>query len=155
MNFKVFNIEFEGIDKSGKDSIMQQIFSVAPNKYIPKSRGLISQIAYSNLYDRDYNYLESEGYIENTLFVLLTVDRDDWKVRCDISHEHEKNKNRTDMEAAVEYTSNSQAFIEAYDYLYTKYKDKYSNHFMRFNTSSKTPYQIITEVVKRMDELNS
>ena len=42
MKYRVFNVEFDGIDKSGKDSVMKQIFSYAPNKYIPKARGLLS-----------------------------------------------------------------------------------------------------------------
>lgn len=155
MKYKVFNVEFDGIDKAGKDSIMRQIFAVAPNKYIPKSRGLLSQIAYSNLYKRDAEYLVSDGYIENTLFVLLTVDEDDWNVRCKLTGEHEKNKSRSDMEAAVVYGSNSQAFLDAYDELLDKYGSRYANHFMIFNTTHLTPYQIIQDVVKRLEELNS
>ena len=56
MKFKVFNIEFDGIDKVGKDTVMKQIFSMAPNKYIPKARGIMSQIAYSALNNRNYEY---------------------------------------------------------------------------------------------------
>lgn len=42
MKYKVFNVEFDGIDKCGKDSVMKQMFSVVPNKYIPKARGILS-----------------------------------------------------------------------------------------------------------------
>ena len=87
MKFKVFNIEFDGIDKVGKDTIMKQIFSMAPNKYIPKARGIMSQIAYSALNNRNYEYEINKGYLDNTLIVYLTVDEDDWKVRCDLSNE--------------------------------------------------------------------
>jgi len=154
MKYKVFNVEFDGIDKAGKDSIMHQIFAVAPNKYIPKSRGLLSQIAYSNLYNRDYEYEITEGYIENTLFVLLEVDEDDWNVRCKLTGEHEKNKSRSDMEAEVVYSSNKEAFRDAFAYLVNKYGEKYGDHFMMFNTSNETPIKIIKEVVKRLEELN-
>lgn len=149
---KVFNVEFDGIDKSGKDSIMHQIFAVAPNKYIPKARGLISQFAYADLYNRNIDYEVTKGYFDNTLFVLLTVDEDDWNCRCKLSGEHEKNKFRSDMEAAVEYESNSRVFEDAYDKLLNMYDDK--SHFMKFNTSKTTPFQIITEVVNRLEELN-
>lgn len=155
MNYKVFNVEFDGIDKAGKDSIMHQIFAVAPNKYIPKSRGLLSQIAYSKLYNRDSIYDVTEGYIANTLFVLLTVDEDDWNVRCKLTGEHEKNKARSDMEGAVVYKSNSEVFTYAYNYLVEKFGDKYGNHFMLFNTSQTTPINIIKEVVARLEELNN
>lgn len=154
MKYKVFNVEFDGIDKTGKDSIMHQIFAVAPNKYIPKARGLISQVAYADLYKRDVEYLVSDGYIENTLFVLLTVNEDDWNVRCKLTGEHEKNKSRSDMEAAVVYESNMEAFLTAYEKLTAKYGDRYANHFMVFNTSEMTPFKIITKVVERLEELN-
>lgn len=154
MRYRVFNVEFDGIDKSGKDSIMHQIFAVAPNKYIPKARGLLSQVAYADLYKRDVEYLVTEGYIENTLFVLLEVDKEDWDVRCKLTGEHEKNKSRSDMEAAVVYESNSEAFSKAYELLYNRYKEEYADHFMRFNTSKQTPISIIKEVVARLEELN-
>jgi hypothetical protein len=153
MKYKVFNVEFDGIDKSGKDSIMHQIFSYAPNKYIPKARGLISQLAYTKIFNRDAEYDVSKGYIDNTLFVLLTVDEDDWNIRGDLSHEHENNKNRTDVEAAIEWKSNSDAFENAYETLKTMYHD--DRHFMKFNTSETTPVKIIKAVVKRLNELNS
>lgn len=154
MKYKVFNVEFDGIDKSGKDSIMHQIFAVAPNKYIPKARGLLSQIAYSKLYNRDSVYDVTEGYIANTLFILLTVEEDDWNVRCKLTGEHEKNKSRSDMEGAVVYKSNSEAFEFAYNYLLDQYKDKYEDHFLAYNTSQMTPIQIINDVVEHLEELN-
>ena len=97
--------------------------------------------------------LEAKGYIDNTLFVLLTVDEDDWNIRCDLSHEHENNKNRTDVEAAIEWKSNSDAFENAYETLKTMYHD--DRHFMKFNTSETTPVKIIKAVVERLNELNS
>lgn len=153
MDFKVFNIEFDGIDKSGKDSIMHQIFSIAPNKYIPKARGLISQIAYSKLFNRDYNYLVTDGYLQNTLFVLLTVDEDDWNVRCELTHEHENNAKRTDVESKIKYYESSEAFLYAFNEISKMNIDK--RQLMTFNTSKMTPYEIIIEVVKRLEELNS
>lgn len=147
--FKVFNIEFDGIDKSGKDTVMKQLFSIAPNKYIPKSRGLLSQIAYSKIYNREYEYEVSQGYLNNTLFILLDVDEADWKIRCDISREHLKNQYRVDMEAAVEYKSNCEGFEYAFSYL-----QDLGAHIVRFNTSKMTSYQIILNVLKIIDELN-
>lgn len=154
MKYKVFNIEFDGIDKSGKDSIMHQIFSYSPNKYIPKARGLISQLAYTEIFKRDAEYNVSKGYIDNTLFVLLTVDEDDWNIRCDLSHEHELNKQRSDVESnKIQWKSNSEAFENAYENLKKQYSDE--RHFMKFNTSKMTPFEIIKEVVKRIEELNN
>lgn len=148
-NFRVFNVEFDGIDKCGKDTIMKQIFSAAPNKYIPKARGLLSQIAYSNIYGRNYNYQVTKGYLENTLFVWLEVDEEDWKIRCDISGEHLNNMYRTDMEGEVKYESNTAGFNFAYHYL-----KALGANIVKFNTSKMTPYQIIKSVVSILDALN-
>lgn len=152
MKFKVFNVEFDGMDKAGKDSIMAQIFSAAPNKYISNARGLLSQIAYAKLYNRDWEYEFTDGYLDNTLFVYLTVDQGDWKVRCEVSHEFEKNKFRSDLEGELEYTSNRDAFEYAYEVVKDRLKNK--SQIMKFNTTEVTPYNIIMEVVKRLEELN-
>ena len=141
-NFKVFNVEFDGMDKCGKDSIAKQIFAVDPNKYIINVRGIMSQIAYSWLWKREYVYEMSKGYLENTLFVYLTVDEDDWNVRCKISGEHEKNKKRTDVESAIKYKSSNDAFELAYEKLNATLAEKQvsDKHILKLNTSEMTPY---------------
>ena len=154
--FNVFNVEFDGIDKCGKDSIAKQIFAVDPNKYIINVRGIMSQIAYSHLWSRGYEYDLSKGYLENTLFVYLTVDEDDWNVRCKISGEHEKNKSRSDVESAIKYKSSNDAFELAYEKLNASLAEKQvsDKHILKLNTSEMTPYQIILKVVDRLNELN-
>ena len=155
-NFKVFNVEFDGMDKCGKDSIAKQIFAVDPNKYIINVRGIMSQIAYSWLWKREYVYEMSKGYLENTLFVYLTVNEDDWNVRCKLSGEHEKNKKRTDVESAIEYKTSNDAFEHANEVLKQAF-DNYGvsdKHILKLNTSEMTPYQIILKVVERLNELN-
>ena len=141
-NFKVFNVEFDGMDKCGKDSIAKQIFAVDPNKYIINVRGIMSQIAYSWLWKREYVYEMSKGYLENTLFVYLTVNEDDWNVRCKISGEHEKNKSRSDVESAIKYKSSNDAFELAYEKLNATLAEKQvsDKHILKFNTSEMTPY---------------
>ena len=141
-NFKVLNVEFDGMDKCGKDSIAKQIFAVDPNKYIINVRGIMSQIAYSWLWKREYAYEMSKGYLENTLFVYLTVNEDDWNVRCKLSGEHEKNKKRTDVESAIKYKSSNDAFELAYEKLNASLAEKQvsDKHILKLNTSEMTPY---------------
>jgi hypothetical protein len=85
MKLDVFNVEFDGIDKCGKDTIWRTMISYHQNRYIYDARGILSQLAYAKLFNRDYEYKYTEGYFENTLVVYLTVDKDDWEIRCDIS----------------------------------------------------------------------
>ena len=102
----------------------------------------MSQIAYSHLWDREYVYNISKGYLENTLFVYLTVNEDDWNVRCKISGEHEKNKNRTDVESAIKYKSSNDSFEYANDVLKQLLYSYGVNdkHILKLNTSDMTPY---------------
>ena len=46
------NIQIDGIDKTGKDLILQYVTRLSNHKYVIQSRGLISQIAYSKIYNR-------------------------------------------------------------------------------------------------------
>lgn len=151
---KVFNVEFDGIDKCGKDSVQKQIHSVAPNKYTTRARGLLSQIAFAKMFSRDYDYVFTDGYIDNTLFVYLTVDEDDWKVRCDLTHEHEINKGRADVEGEIKYKPSVEAFDFAFDLVKSKAGAERAGHFMVFNTSKMTPIAVIKAVVQRLEELN-
>ena len=157
MKFKVFNIEFDGIDKVGKDTVMKQIFSMAPNKYIPKARGIMSQIAYAALNNRNYEYEINKGYLDNTLIVYLTVDEDDWKVRCDLSNEKAVNATKCDTRNELEMVNMKYSnHVKVFDYAYNKLKDlgMEESHLMTFNTSHMTAFQIIKEVLARLDELN-
>ena len=51
---KMYNIYLDGIDKCGKGSILPYIGPLSNYKYICNVRGVISQIAYSKLYNRPY-----------------------------------------------------------------------------------------------------
>ena len=122
MNYKVFNIEFEGIDKCGKDTIVQYFLKYCPNIYTPKARGVISQIAYTKMFGRNDNYQVNDGYLENTLFVFLDVDKRDWEIRCKLTNEPH-----------IDYEQSTKEFIDAFDYVRERLND--NNHFMFFNTS--------------------
>lgn len=86
MKLKVFNIELDGIDKCGKDSVRPYVFYLEPGKYLCRVRGLISQIAYAKLYKRNIEW-DGADYAKNTLFVLLEVDKQDWEIRCKLTNE--------------------------------------------------------------------
>lgn len=144
-NIKVFNIEFDGIDKCGKDTVKSQIWYFAPGMYLPRARGLISQLAYAKLYKRDVNYDIERGYVMNTLFVLLEVDKQDWEIRCKLTNEP-----NTDFT----YEEMTKAFRLA---LY-EVKERFNvpeNQILVFNTSVNTPYAIAKKITTHLEYLNN
>lgn len=144
MKLKVFNIELDGIDKCGKDSVRPYVFYLEPGKYLCRARGLISQIAYSKLYKRDILW-DGEDYAKSTLFVLLEVDKKDWEIRCKLTNE---------PNTGFTYEEMTQAFKLA---LY-ELKERFNvpeNHILVFNTSEYTPYAIADEIKTHLEYLNN
>lgn len=144
MKLKVFNIELDGIDKCGKDSVRPYVFYLEPGKYLCRARGLISQIAYAKLYKRDIEW-EGTDYAKNTLFVLLEVDRQDWEIRCKLTNE---------PNTGFTYEEMTRAFKLA---LY-ELKERFNvseNQILVFNTSKYTPYAIANEIKTRLEYLNN
>lgn len=134
-----YYIEIDGIDKTGKDTLWHYIDYMSGRKYVINSRGIISQVAYSCLYDRKYTYMPTVSNYNNTLIVYLTADEDDWNIRCKITNEPK-----------IDYKSNINAFNDAKDFI----KNTTHVNVLEFNTSHMTPYEIAKAVCKRMDELN-
>lgn len=144
-NIKVFNIEFDGIDKCGKDTVKSQIWYFAPGMYLPRARGLISQLAYTKLYKREVNYDIERGYVMNTLFVLLEVDKQDWEIRCKLTNE---------PNTGFTYEEMTQAFDLALYELKVRF-DVPENQILVFNTSAYTPYTIAEEITTHLEYLNN
>lgn len=144
-NIKIFNIEFDGIDKCGKDTIKSLIWYFAPGMYLPRARGLISQLAYSKLYNRNVNYEINQGYIANTLFILLEVDEHDWNIRCKLTNEERINFTYEEMKNAFRFALH-------------ELKERFNvpeSQILTFNTSKLTSYTIANEVVLRLNQLNN
>lgn len=144
MKLKVFNIELDGIDKCGKDSVRPYVFYLEPGKYLCRARGLISQIAYAKLYKRDIEW-DGTDYAKNTLFVLLEVDKQDWEIRCKLTDE---------PNTGFTYEEMTQAFKLA---LY-ELKERFNvpeDRILVFNTSKHTPYAIADEIKAQLKYLNS
>lgn len=144
MKLKVFNIELDGIDKCGKDSVRPYVFYLKPGKYLCRARGLISQIAYAKLYKRDIEW-DGADYAKNTLFVLLEVDKQDWEIRCKLTNE---------PNTGFTYEEMTQAFKLA---LY-ELKERFNvpeNQILVFNTSEYTPYTIADKIKTHLEYLNN
>lgn len=130
----------DGIDKTGKDLICTYISELSNHKYLVKPRGIISMMAYSKIYNRDYTYdLEKE---KDVLNVLLTVDYEDWKIRCKLNKEKDVNDD--------DYEYHSRIFKDYYDLL------KFHRvPTLTYNTSEITPYNIAKNIVKALDVINN
>lgn len=144
MKLKVFNIELDGIDKCGKDSVRPYVFYLEPGKYLCRARGLISQIAYAKLYKRDIEW-EGTNYTKNTLFVLLEVDKHDWEIRCKLTNE---------PNTGFTYEEMTRAFKLAL-YELKEHFNVPENQILVFNTSEYTPYAIADEIKTHLEYLNN
>ena len=82
-------IEVEGIDKTGKDTLVKYIANLSDYKYTIHARGILSQLVYNDKYNRDYTYRLSH----KPLIILLDVDDDDHAIRCKLTNEPSINKN--------------------------------------------------------------
>lgn len=82
----------EGIDKSGKDTLVAYINELTNYEHYVTSRGPLSTLAYAKKFARksdDFSYLQKIS--DDILFVYLMVDNDDFDVRCKITNEPKLN----------------------------------------------------------------
>lgn len=133
---KYYNIYLDGIDKCGKDLINTYINYLANFKYLNKSRGLITMMAYSEKFNRKYDYdLES---MKHSVHFLIDVDKDDWAVRC-----------RNTNEPSINYEYDTALFNKAYNKL-----EEAGYKVYKFNSSVDTPYAIACKIIAILNSLN-
>lgn len=130
-------IVVEGIDKTGKDTLVNYLFNLDNGKYLHHSRGIMSCIAYNKLYNRNVEYDLQQHTHE--IFVYLTCEKQDWKVRCKLTNEPK-----------INYEDNLNIFNEAKKLLMSN-----GIIILEYNTSYLTPYQIATHVLRTMEDLNN
>ena len=133
---KYHTIVLEGIDKCGKDTLVKYLNVLGNYKYIINSRGIISMIAYSKLYNRDYQY---DVEPSNDVYILLEVKYEDWIVRC-------KSTNETQLD----YSQN----VAAFEYAIEKIQSISDNYVFVYDTSTLTPYEIAKLILNMMNNLN-
>ena len=134
---KYYTIFIDGIDKCGKDLISQYVIKLSNFRYIVNGRGILSQIAYNHLYNRqtEYDLTQQSNFVN----VLLDVDENDWKIRCNITNE-----------TSIDYLSNKKAFDYAYSVM-----SMFDYPLFRLNTSDCSPYNTAKTIVKLVDSLNN
>lgn len=126
-------VQIDGVDKTGKDTLVKYITRMSNHKYVIQARGIVSQIAYSKIYGRNYKY-DLRNY-ENDVIILLTGDIEDLKIRHKITNEP-----KIDIERDLK------VFGEVAEDLYRKGLTVY-----QANTSQLTPYEIAQRVIKAVE----
>lgn len=129
-----YTIVLDGIDKCGKDAIAKYIWQLDKRLNIIV-RGWPSLYAYNKKYNRNVSY---KLPTKNALYVHLTVDEQDWNIRCRIHNE-----------PIIDYNYDSELFNLAFDKL-----AKHNYHILTFNTTNVTAFSIATFVVKHIHSLN-
>ena len=132
--FKIDTIILEGVDKTGKDTLVQYIDKVCNHKYAVYQRGNISNNAYAKIFNRQtYNYNMSH----NALYVLLTADVEDLKIRFKITNEP---------------NIDIKTHLEVFEDTFTEMTKDCCT--AKYNTSELTPYKIAKSIVDLVDNIN-
>lgn len=137
----ISRIEIEGIDKTGKDTLVGYIDYMSGRSIPVGSRGILSTLAYNLIYDRNntknYDRLCEDN--KNTLIVLLTADTEDLEIRYKITHEP-----KIDM-------TKQWAIFEG---LARGLENHNGINVVRYNTTYMTPYQIAQEIIELLEKEN-
>lgn len=134
-NLKVDTIIFEGIDKTGKDTLIKYVNTLCKSKYALYQRGAISNIVYNKIYNRElFNY----NVKPNSLYVLLEADIDDLLIRFKINNEPN-----------IDIPLHLQVFNETFTEMTEGCPRLY------INTSTMSVYQIAKMIVDKIEQLNS
>ena len=131
---KRYCISFEGIDCSGKELVGKYVNILGNYKYVLMDRGLLSNITYARMNGRNYSY--SIKPYDGWIIVYLTVDKEDWEVRCKL-----KNEPKISYEVHTNEFNNSAMAL-----------DKAGIPILVYNTSKYTPYQIAKDIIKYMED---
>ena len=130
-------IEIDGIDKTGKDLLCGYIDRLSNRRYVVHSRGLLSMIAYNQIYNRGYDYSQEIENNKDTLIIMLTAELEDLEVRHKLSNEPKIDIERDRI---------------VFNNLAWELKDK-GLQVLVYNTSNKTPYNIAKEVLQYLKEM--
>lgn len=138
----IARVEIEGLDRTGKDTLVGYVDYMSGRMIPVCSRGLMSTIAYAEVFNRFMSTEFTNKLLEankDTLVVYLTADRKDLELRHKISHHEPINFDK--HEKAFQYAKRC---ILGTDIL-----------FYEFNTTEQTPYQIAEMVCTIIKEENN
>jgi len=127
-------IILEGIDKTGKDTILQYIYRFRKGRYAVYQRGNISNTVYAKLFNREKL---DRTLNKNCLYVLLTADIEDLNIRFAMNNE-----------PAIDKEKHIQEFHDTF------YEMTEGFHRLEFNTSEYTAFKIAKQIIEYCDNIN-
>lgn len=136
----ICRIEVEGVDRTGKDTLVGYLDYLSGRTMPVGSRGILSTMAYADLYSREIPDLD--GMIDGnrtTLVVLLSANEEDLELRLKMSH-------HPNIDIGLE----QEIFARQADIL-----ENEGIPVLRYNTSYNTPYAIAKEVISIMRRMNT
>ena len=128
-------IDIEGVDKTGKDTICQYVNILSNYKYIINTRGILSQIVYDELYNRDNDYDRCIYDNDHTLIVYLTGKVEDLDVRFKLTKEP-----RIPI----------QTHLDVFNKVRNRLRDS-GIKVLEYDTSEYTPYTIAKDIIDFME----
>ena len=132
---KYWEIEIDGTDRTGKDTLLQYLCYLSDYKYSINSRGILSQLVYTKKYNRDYTF-DLSNFNKNKIIIWLYADEEDLKIRCKLTNEPN-----------YDIINDTKLFNDVVNSL--------SNNYIihKYNTSEITPYQIAKNIIKQINIL--
>ena len=132
-----YRVQIDGVDKTGKDLILKYVTILSNHKYVIQARGLISQLAYSEIYKRQYEY--DLNSFSNDIYILLTAEVEDLSIRHKLVNEPK-----------IDIKNDVQIFEKVYNILKSK-----NFKIFKINTSKVTPYMAAKEIIEIVEELSN
>lgn len=126
----------EGIDKTGKDTLVRYINELTNYKHCVLTRGPISSVVYAEKFNRDFDDSCIES-LKDALFVYLNANTEDLDIRFKLTNEPEIDKDE-----------DKKLFGDTIKRLV----NKYNLNIIKFNTSLCTPYMIAKTIKKYIEE---
>ena len=130
-------IVIDGIDKTGKDLLLQYVTRLSNHKYVIQARGIMSQIAYCKIYNRPYTY--DLSIYQNDIIFYLTADDEDLKIRFSVTNEP-----KIDVDFHKHHFDDTMTELRKAGIIVEE-----------INTSHMTPYDTAKYILNYMEELEN
>ena len=135
-------IVLDGIDRTGKDTLHRYLEILGNYKYEINVRGILTQLAYNEKFNRDYNYTLND--YKNEVIVFLYGDVEDLAVRFKATKEQKLNNKKS-------LTEGIQDDLELFS-KHVNYLEEHGFIVLKYNTTYNTPYMIAKDIINRLEE---